>query len=81
MLIQNTPSGNTVSERSVFIMEKKIPFFPSEPPEDVQDTAFDITSVASANEYTGIGHISPILPDDAEDLTDMYTKDDPESTR
>lgn len=43
-------------------------FTPAPPPDDVEDTAFDITSVASACECTGIGHIFPPLPDDAEDL-------------
>lgn len=53
-------------------MKKKRHLRP-EPPEETQDTAFDISSVASATECTGIGHIFPILPDEAEDLADIYT--------
>jgi len=51
----------------------KTEFKKPEPPAEYQDTAFDIGSVASATECTGIGHIFPILPDEAEDLTDIYT--------
>ena len=48
--------------------EKK--FIPPEPPVDCDSMDFDMTSVASATECTGMGRIMPIVSED-EDIDDI----------
>lgn len=47
--------------------EKK--FIPPEPPVDCDSMDFDMTSIASATECTGMGRIMPIFSED-EDIDD-----------
>ncbi len=55
-------------------------FIPPEEPEPCDNTIFDITSVASATECTGIGKVMPALSefsdedDGITDILDMYEK-------
>ena len=49
--------------------EKK--FVPPEPPVDCDSMDFDMTSVASATECTGMGRIMPIFTEYEEDIDDI----------
>ena len=52
--------------------DKKKKFIPPEPPESCDSMDFDMMSVASANECTGMGRIMPVFSEFDEDLDDEY---------
>lgn len=53
-------------------MDKNKKFVPPPEPEPCDDSLFDITSVASATECTGIGKVMPAFSDEDDGITDMY---------
>ena len=52
--------------------DKKKNMTMAEPPEDCDSMDFDMMSVASANECTGMGRIMPVFSQFDEDLDDEY---------
>ena len=52
--------------------DKKKKFIPPEPPESCDSMDFDMMSVASATECTGMGRIMPVFSQFDEDLDDEY---------
>ena len=55
--------------------KKKKKFIFPEPPVDCDSMDFDMSSVASANECTGMGRIMPIFTEYEEDIDDLADED------